>query len=378
VGTVVADEEELTQDEILAMFKKRREERAAQAKGKAAEPAPSKPAPAVPSDDLALAAALAPPRAAPRPPPQAPQGPPVAPQAADAAEWPAAPAAPTQPTAPTPAPQARASASALAPASGPSALRPASSPGRSLTASGPVLKLSERLLEDAHISLRGSAVGRRVGLAVAMVGLLGLALERRTSLAAGADLYFRLLPGLPILLWCVVVVALGALLVLLFTFVPTSRRLAVRLAASQKEEWERIQGEMKAVRALGAVGVTLCVAGPLLVAAGYGAVAYGYARFALLGLGALLLAAGLVLGLRVAGRRSALQRLYVQTMVLARLESSGLGPGGGPDPRIGPVLKSLDALLGALPEAAVRQFLASPQSQDYLDLIEEASEDAHG
>lgn len=362
----VADDEGPSQEEMLALFRAKRQEKAAQAKKQS-------------DADLAAAVASAPPAAPPSVPAPAPA---AAPAQAPAVVPPPVAAPPVTPSAHStglPRPAA-ASPAPSAPAVRPSAvaLRPASAAGRSLAAAGPVLKLSDRLLEDAHLTVRGSRVGRRIALVLVAVGLLVFALERRFSLVAEAN-YQVLVAGRTFLAYYVpiAIVAVGLLLLALFLVVPPSRRLAVRLAASQKEEWERIQGEMKATRLASALATTLALLGPACLAGAYIA-PYGLARLGLLGLGVLFLASGLILGLRSASRRTAVQRLYVQTMILARLEGSGLGPagegGGAADPRVGQVLKALDQLLGALPEPAVRQFLASPQSQDYLDLIEEAGE----
>lgn len=381
LALVVADDEGPSQDELLALFRAKRQEKAAQAHkandadlAAALQPGASKPAANAPPEPSVPVAAT--------PAPSAPHlraSAPAAPLAPSSAAW--APA-------PTPAPLADAAlAQAVAafpvPPSAPSravALRPASAAGRSLAAAGPVLKLSERLLEDAHLTVRGSRVGRRVGIILIALGFLALAVERRFSLVAGAN-YQVLIAGRIFNAYYApaALVALGVILLALFLFVPPSRRLAVRLAASQKEEWERIQGEMKAARFASAFATGLSLLGPILLAAAY-VVPYGLARLGALALGSLALAVGLVLGVRASARRNAVQRLYVQTMILARLEGSGLGPageGGGAgavDPRVGQVLKALDQLLGALPESAVRQFLSSPQSQDYLDLIEEAGD----
>ncbi|MEK6985280.1 MAG: hypothetical protein AABX89_02725 [Candidatus Thermoplasmatota archaeon] len=363
----MADEEGPSQDELLALFRAKRQEKAAQAKKQS-------------DADLATAVTSAPapshapaPSAQPAAPAPAPAVVPVVPSAPLNTVLHKPSVGPPPQSAPAPAPPAQAVRSASA-----VALRPASAAGRSLAAAGPVLKLSERLLEDANLTVRGSRIGRRIALILVAAGLLVLAVERRASLLAEAN-YQILIAGRTFMAYLApaAMIVLGIVLLGLFLFVPPSRRLAIRLAASQKEEWERIQGEMKAARLASALATTFALLGPLCLAAAY-LFPYGLARLGLLGLGGLFLIIGLVLGLRSANRRTAVQRLYVQTMILARLEGTGLGPagegGGAADPRVGQVLKALDQLLGALPETAVRQFLASPQSQDYLDLIEETGE----
>ncbi len=318
LGNVVADDAEPTVEELLAQFRLQREQRAAEA-GR----------PVLPQDPLHLSP-------------------------------------------PMPGPVHVASP---LPVSAPRRLEPASAPGRSLAAAGPVLKLSAQLLRDAQVTVRGSRWGRRIGLAMVCIGVLGLAVERRMAIDAGASYTTQI--GLPLWSMPVTLALLGIVVFALGCVLPRARRLAVRMAASQREEWERIQQEARVVRAFGIVAATLLVVGPLLVAGAYGILPYGLPRLAALGLGGLAIVLGLVLAGIVAVRRAAVQRLYVQTLVLARLEASGLGI-GGTDGRVGPVLRTLDQLLGAVPEAAVRQFLASPAAQDYLDLIEESGEESHG
>ncbi len=361
------DSEGPSQDELLALFRARREQKAA----------------AKTSDDQALASALGSSKTASSAPPAATHhsAPSLHAAPASPSSPPARAVAPAPPpasvTIPAPEPSPRASPPAPAPVAQSIALRPASSPGLSLAAAGPVLRLSDRLLEDAQVTSRGSVWGRRIGFLFACAGLLALAIERRATLQNGVQ-YTLGRTALPALLVPVALALVGVVLMALFTVLPPGRRLTVRFAASQKEEWERVQTEARRLRLLGAFGVAILFLGLLGLATAY----------ALMPLGVLLLAAaagaiavglcGLAVTLWAAGRRTAVHRLYVQTMVLARLEGSGLGPGGAPDGRLGPVLTALDSLLGSLPEAAVRQFLASPQAQDYLDLIEESSEGRHG
>lgn len=275
--------------------------------------------------------------------------------------------------APEPAFQPPASTSAHAPPSpSGSALAPAAprsaglstSPGATLSALGPALRLSDALLKDRRVSVQGSPALRGAGVVVLLLGLALVAFDRKLA-QAGEPVREVLLAGLGL-------AGLGCLLVLLGMTFPRNRRLAVRLAASQREEWTRIQGETKRLTVLSRLGLGLAVAGLLGVAA-----AYSLASLALWALGALAAAAGVALLAYALVRRGVARRLYVQTLVLSGLEASGVG-GGAPDGRVQPVILALDGLLGALPEAEVQRFLATPQAKAYLELVDEATRSQRG
>lgn len=240
----------------------------------------------------------------------------------------------------------------------------ASSPGATLSPLGPVLRLSEALLKDTKVSLRGSPRLRVAGVTLLLVGL-GLAVLERRQAAAEAPI-----EGLD--LAAVLLIAVGGLMALIGLIWPRSRRLAVRLAASQKEEWKRIQGETRRLQVQGRVGLIVAVLGLLLMVAGYALLSLG-----ILAAGAGLSLIGIPLLVVAQVRRSLARRLYVQTLVLSGLEASGIS-GGAPDERVQPVIIALDRLLGALPEAEVQAFLATPQARAYLELVDEATRSQRG
>ncbi|MGB1587156.1 MAG: hypothetical protein ACPHID_08965 [Thermoplasmatota archaeon] len=205
---------------------------------------------------------------------------------------------------------------------------------------------------------------------MAALFLVLLVLERAMSRAArnaGADTGSGLAITLAILMMVAVAVAVG------FLFYPPQRKVGVRLLNDQQEEWDRVQGDAQMLRLFWYVGLGAIGAGGLILVLAYSVIPDG-------GLG-LALAFGFLAffgGLGVTGyawsRQSAIHRLYVQTLVLSRLEQTGLGPGSGHDPRTAPVLKALDELLGALPESKVRAFLASDAAKMYLEMIDELDE----
>jgi hypothetical protein len=262
----------------------------------------------------------------------------------------------------------------VSPSAGLPAMRPAVQGNTSLTASSPALNLSDRLLDDRFIASRGSRRGVVAGSALVFAGLATIvadqALLSRGVVVTPADTDLTSL-GL-------VAAALGVVLAVLFLFVPRRRSLRVRLAATQREEWARVQAEAASLRRKSIVGAAVAVTGLAATAVAYSALdqpVAGYVALLLL----LAAAAGLGTMLWAVARRGVAQRLYVQTLVLQRLEQTGLGPSAESDPRIAPVLRSLDKLLGALPESAVRRFLASDEASAYLDLIDELGKDGgHG
>ncbi|MEA3189430.1 MAG: hypothetical protein QOD77_12 [Thermoplasmata archaeon] len=277
---------------------------------------------------------------------------------------------------PAPAPTPEPVPAALAPIPPPpparalGEIRPGTPPGSPLTVQS--LRLSERLLADRRIAVRGLRQGRIAGAALLLTGLALLLVERYYA-SRGPGVV--VLAGVPLLPTATALALLGAALMVLFTFVPTRPSLPVRLAASQGEEWDRVQGELKAVGLRVPIGWAVVVLGVLLAAAaltvwaGKPASRYGA------GLGLLVAAAGLGLLLHALAKRAALHRLYVQTLVLSSLERTGLGPQQARDGRVAPVLQALDQLLGALPESTVRRFLATPEAERYLELMDELAQD---
>lgn len=265
---------------------------------------------------------------------------------------------------------------AVAPTRVPSALDvqrpapPASSPGATLSPLGPALRLSEALLKDTRVSMRGSPRTRAVGVALLLLGLALAVVERRQA-ALDAPV-----PGLsPVTtlgLAAALLVVVGALTAILGILWPRSRRLAVRLAASQGEEWKRIQAETRRLQVQARIGLAFSIAGLALIAA-----AYSLASLAVLLAGGVLAAVGLPLLAIAQVRRGLARRLYVQTLVLSGLEASGIRS-GAPDDRVQPVIIALDRLLGALPEAEVQAFLATPQARAYLELVDEATRSQRG
>lgn len=254
------------------------------------------------------------------------------------------------------------------------AMRPAVQGKTSLTASAPALNLSDRLLDDRFIASRGSRRGVVTGSVLVFLGLAAVVADQ--AMPSGGTAVT--LAGLGITGFGIGAAVLGLLLAVLFLFVPRRRSLRVRLAATQREEWARVQAEAASLRRTSLVGAAVAAGGLAATALGFVALAppwSGYAAIVLLAAAA----CGLGTMLWAVARRGLAQRLYVQTLVLQRLEQTGLGPAAEADPRIAPVLRSLDKLLGALPESAVRRFLASDEASAYLDLIDELGKDgAHG
>lgn len=70
-------------------------------------------------------------------------------------------------------------------------------------------------------------------------------------------------------------------------------------------------------------------------------------------------------------RRAPRQHVLLQTLLLRELEDRGLTPAGVLDPRVRSVMSSLDRLLGDLPDSAVQRFLASEDSNLFLELLAE-------
>lgn len=322
----MAEDEDPTTDEILAAFRSRRQEPA---------PTPLDRAPSPPQDD----------------------GEPLA--SGPAHE-------PTEP--PSPMPQSFPPSLPPPPEQRWPAVRPAVQSGGSvvLSAGAPALNLSSRLMEDRFVSRSGNRTGVVVGVVLALLGL--------ATVLADQALASRGLPvtlaGVRLTLIGFALAGMGLVLALAALVLPRGRSLRVRLAGSQREEWARVQAEAARLRVWsisGAVGAIVGLAGAAAAYAFVAPPASGYAAGALAALG--LVGVGLLAW--AAARRGVVQRLYVQTLVLSRLEQTGLGPAAEQDPRIAPVLRSLDKLLGALPESAVRRFLASDEATKYLELIDD-------
>lgn len=240
--------------------------------------------------------------------------------------------------------------------------------------------LADRLLEDTTLTVRGHLLGRRIGLGAGIFGLLIMILERRAVWATG-DRFVLAGLGMPVLALGIVFFLLGAGAFVAFWFWPPARTLGVRLAESQAQEWEKVQEEARLWELLTWVGLGMLGGGALMAVIAYGAlpdaqvVAVSSLMLVVAFAGGALLFAAFI-------RRQSLRRLYVQTLVLSRLEATGLGPGRMPEPikaepakdrRVGPVLQALDELLGSLPDAAVNRFLSSDEAAAYLELIDEVN-----
>lgn len=256
--------------------------------------------------------------------------------------------------------------------SGPAALSspapPPMRPGSPLTAASPNLRLSDRLLADRNLTVRGSPAGRLAGAIVAVAGAALLLAERALYAVRDADAVYLTEAGPSLFAVAVGILLVGLAVWGAFTLLPRGRRLTVRLAETQVQEWDRVQGEVRAMRGRMWLGAGLALLGMALALASLQRLGASGLVPALAGV--LVLVAGVALLVWAQGRRGVLQRLYVQTLVLSSLERAGVSP-GGPDARVAPVLRALDHLLGALPESAVRAFLSSPEASQYLELIDE-------
>lgn len=419
---VVDDDEAPTEgaepamDELLATYRERKRRALQERHGEGAGPSSVAPprAPPSPADSpvpgfgsgswAATPPATVPPLAAPGPavpplpPPPSPQ--PTASPPAAATNPPAAPPSPAGspspgsllPNIPPPGPpSATGSGPAVAPenapAGGPAAstttptdVTPNAAPGAQLTvpagpgalsALGPALKLSEALLADRIVTVRGLPAGRIAGLALVLVGLALAVLDRRAAFIAGTSV---LIAGIPFLFVAIAIVLLGGALAGLFVVVPSQRRLAVRLEPTQAQEWTRIQKQAKGLRVMAQAGAGAAIVALLVAAAVYAVAPEGGLVGAAAGLALFVALAGALVAGAAVVRLGLARRLYVQTLVLSGLERTGLG---ATDARVAPVLLALDELLGALPADKVQQFLSSPQAQAYLDLIDEAGR-THG
>lgn len=243
--------------------------------------------------------------------------------------------------------------------------------GSPLTALQPGMGLADRLLSDATVTVRGNILVRGGAAVAALLGLLVLVVERRSARLADTT-YYVSSTGVPVAFvgWFLAIV--GAAVFVTFLYYPPARTLRVKLAADQQSEWRRVQDEAKILHLLHLLGMGLLGGGLLLAILAYAAFPKGQlAAGAFLGI--MLAGIGAVLAVVALSRRGAVHRLYIQTLILSRLEQTGLGvPGNAPDDRVAPVLLALDKLLGHLPESAVRGFLQSELAQPYLDLVDEA------
>lgn len=327
-------------ESVLAAYRERKRKALEAARGSGL--AEAAPAPDAPVPTRALNSAVAPPVAPPEPPQQAP---------VQVPEREVLPAAPVQED------WGSRSLEVQRPA-------PISVPGATLSPLGPVLRLSEALLKDTKVSLRGSPRARVAGVTMLLLGL-GLAVLERRQAAVGAPIN-----GLD--LAAVALASVGLVTAVVGMLWPRNRRLAVRLAASQKEEWQRIQGETRRLQVQSRIGLGLTIVGLLTLVAGYALLSLG-----ILAAGAAIAGVGIPVLVIAQVRRSLARRLYVQTLVLSGLEASGIG-GAAPDGRVQPVIIALDRLLGALPEAEVQAFLATPQARAYLELVDEATRSQRG
>jgi hypothetical protein len=239
-------------------------------------------------------------------------------------------------------------------------------PDLNLAPTGPVFNLSTHLQHEKAFTQRGSPLGQASGVLLLIAGLAVLAYERRMAWIDGEAPLLGLL-GLYAWEGALLLALLGLALALAFTWLP-GRRIAVPLPASQREAWAQALRQLAGARMMQWTGLALLVAGCLLAVLAYAGLAQptsGYVATVC----ALAAAVGAALASWATGRQPALRRVVLQSMLLARLEQSGLP--GGTDGRITPVLRALDHLMGALPESAVRRFLASDEAATYLELIDE-------
>lgn len=237
-------------------------------------------------------------------------------------------------------------------------------PRGALHALDPAMGLSERLLSDTTLTVRGSRVLRAVSLGVLVLSLGGLAWEARAVRMGGA---FHTVGNVAVWQALLALAALAALSLVAFRVWPAGRVLRVGLADSQAREWQDVQDQARMLQVAQGLGTGLLVAGALAAVAAY--TAFPDAQVVSgLALAAALLLGGVVTGVVVAARRAVLHRLYVQTMMLARMEQVGVGVAA--DERTAAVLLALDELLGTVPESALHKFLEQEESAWYLELID--------
>lgn len=195
-----------------------------------------------------------------------------------------------------------------------------------------------------------------------LLGLLTVLADRRL-VQVGLDNWIR---GTDVTLWHIAcaLILLGLVLLLAFYLWPSAPRTA---SVPGPPELDAIPARRRlaAVRRWSALGWATVFAGALV--AGYFLIQSSPET----GLRGVLLAAPLVLSgsaiaLYAAARRPVLQRL------VARLTLEP--PTGALDPRVPPVLRCLDDLLGQLDPKDVAGFLTRPEAKLYLELMAEVNE----
>ncbi len=147
--------------------------------------------------------------------------------------------------------------------------------------------------------------------------------------------------------------------------------LRIPLAPSQGDQWEEVQSQARLMQFGQWIGMGGAVAGLGILALSLrfipgGGVVVGA------GLGGAMAVGSLALILFMEARRGPLRQVYVQTLLLSRLEEAGVSSKLALDPRTAEVLRAVDRLLADLPESAVRRFMSTDQAQKYIELVEKA------
>lgn len=222
--------------------------------------------------------------------------------------------------------------------------------------------LQQRLQSLAAITRRGSRPWRLVGWWFLLAGALG-ALYFRRALALGyAEPWGGWLAE-----FAALALLIGLALTVTFAFFPARRAFEVPVLDRRAQQWQRIEGAWFVNRLARGLALALMAVGVVYVYLTYGYSAASDLTNRLL-IGAAMLGVGAFTYLLAAARREPLQQLYIHLWLLTQLESRGQDK-TSTDPRVGTVLLALDRLLGSLPEAEVQAFLASPEAQDYLDVL---------
>lgn len=244
---------------------------------------------------------------------------------------------------------------------------------RTLTALDPGMRLADRLESDRVVTAPANRQARSAALVAMFVGL-GLLVLAQRSVAAGGDADLLGIPAG----WLGALLALaGAVAWGLLAFYGPQRVLDLELAPDQQQQWEEVEAQARMTRSAMSIG-TAAAAGGLVVTALALSTAPDGLRLGAVGFGLVIaVAGGLLLGFAYA-RRGPLRLLYLQTLVLARLERTGVGREVAADPKTADVLMALDALLGELPESSVRRFLSKPEAEWYLDMVARIREGKHG
>ncbi len=230
----------------------------------------------------------------------------------------------------------------------------------------PLLDLQDDLLQFPILGRKGSRLGRGFGIFFLALALVALAANRRERLLQD----FTTVQGYGFLHLAGLCLVLGIILVAVFLFVPASK-LRVKFHEDQDAEMRQVHTMSTENMVIGLVGIGFLMVGPLAVAVLY----HTQSNVDMLHVGALagISILGLLMMLVARARRPVLQRLVAQTYILQWIESSGIfdEESATSDPRVVHVLEALDQLLGSLPDADVKRFMATPEAQDYLDLIGE-------